>query len=147
MSRESLYLLMADLVLLVHVMIVIFVVGGLLVIYLGALFNWGWVRSRLFRMLHLLTIGIVVVQSWLGFICPLTTWEMMLREQAGVATYNDSFVRYWMHELLYYQAPEWVFITLYTAFAALVAASWFVVRPRQKPSSKSVESVHNNLPG
>ena len=45
-------------------------------------------------------------------ICPLTTWEMALRE------------------LIYYQAPWWVFVVAYTAFGAVVVFSWFWVRPR-----------------
>ncbi|OGO76092.1 MAG: hypothetical protein A2203_07230 [Chromatiales bacterium RIFOXYA1_FULL_46_5] len=132
MSRELLLLLLADAILLVHVLFVCFVVFGLVAVYLGYFFNWYWVRNLKFRLLHLVAIGIVVLQSWLGVICPLTIWEMALRKEAGAATYSGSFIQHWLHQLLYYTAPEWVFMLLYSAFGALVLASWFLVRPKRR---------------
>ncbi len=129
MTHESLLIFLADMILVVHFLFVCFVVFGLLLIYLGYFLNWAWVRNRLFRITHLIAIGIVVLQAWLGVICPLTTWEMALREKAGTAFYSGSFIQHWLQSLLYYTAPDWVFILLYTAFAALVLSSWFVVRP------------------
>lgn len=132
MSKQSLLLFLADSILVLHALFVFFVVFGLLVIYLGYFLKWPWVRNRCFRILHLVAIAIVVVQSWVGAICPLTIWEMALRAEAGGATYSGSFIQYWLHSLLYYRAPEWVFITLYTVFGSLVLASWFVVRPNKR---------------
>ena len=129
MSEPSLLLILADALLLIHVLFVGFVVLGLVAIYLGFFLHWHWVRNRWFRILHLMAIAIVVLQAWLGMICPLTTWEMALREQAGAAVYAGSFIQHWLHKLLYWQAPDWVFIVVYTVFGALVLASWFIVRP------------------
>ena len=129
MSEQSLLLLLADALLLIHVLFVGFVVLGLLAIYAGCFLHWHWVRNRWFRILHLMAIVIVVLQSWLGLICPLTIWEMALREKAGAAVYAGSFIQYWLHQLLYWQAPDWVSIVVYTVFGALVLASWFIVRP------------------
>jgi hypothetical protein len=120
----------ADLVLVSHALFVAFVVFGLVLVIAGKFFAWSWVRNRGFRIAHLVCIGIVVVQSWLGMICPLTTWEMTLRRQAGDAAYEGSFISHWLGELLYYQAPAWVFVMAYTLFGALVLISWFWVRPR-----------------
>ncbi|MBZ5486793.1 DUF2784 domain-containing protein [Halomonas aquamarina] len=128
MSAPSL-LLLADIILIVHVLFVAFVVLGLLAIYAGCFLGWRWVRNKTFRIVHLCAIGYVVGQAWVGAICPLTTWEMALREQAGAATYSGSFIQHWLQSLLYYTAPEWVFIVLYSLFASLVLASWWVVRP------------------
>lgn len=121
----------ADLILFVHVLFVAFVVLGLLLILLGRLRGWPWVRNPWFRAAHLAGIGIVVLQSWFGVICPLTTWEMALREKAGAATYAGGFIAHWLESLLFFQAPGWVFALGYTLFGALVAASWFWVRPRR----------------
>ena len=126
----SLYLFTADLLLAFHVLFVCFVIGGLILIFLGKVFSWPWVRNIWFRVAHLAAIAFVVIESWLGVLCPLTRWEMMLRAQAGEAVYAGSFISHWLEKLLYYQAPAWVFIACYTAFAALVVASWFLVRPR-----------------
>ncbi|WP_447556309.1 DUF2784 domain-containing protein [Vreelandella sp. EE22] len=131
---STVYLLLADTVLIVHVLFVAFVAGGLFAIYMGRLFHWRWVRNRGFRLSHLSAIGYVVVQAWLGAVCPLTTWEMTLRAHAGGATYAGSFIQHWLQYLLYYTAPEWMFVLVYSIFGAMVAASWWVVRPEKATS-------------
>ena len=123
------YIIAADLVLLLHVLFVAFVVLGLVAILVGKLRNWSWVRNLRFRVLHLLAIAVVVVQSWFGMICPLTTLEMWLRAQGGHAVYAGNFIAHWLNALLYYQAPQWVFAVAYTAFGLLVIISWFWVKP------------------
>ncbi len=130
------YLLAADLLLFGHVLFVAFVVFGLVLILTGKVFAWDWVRNTWFRYGHLAAIGIVVLQSWVGVICPLTTWEMALREQAGDVVYSGSFVSHWLESILYFQAPAWVFSVCYTVFAAVVVASWFWVRPRHLTRSQ-----------
>jgi hypothetical protein len=124
------YLLAADLVLTLHFLFVAFVIFGLVLVLLGGLRHWRWVGNAWFRWLHLLAIATVVLQSWLGLVCPLTNWEMDLRLRAGEATYSGTFVSHWLQTLLYYQAPPWVFIVCYSVFGALVLVSWFFVRPR-----------------
>ena len=119
----------ADAILIVHALFVAFVVGGLVLVMTGGLLGWGWVRHRGFRLAHLAAIAIVVLQSWLGMICPLTIWEQQLRELAGEVAYRESFVAYWLQRLLFYEAPPWVFIMAYTVFAALVLVSWFRIPP------------------
>lgn len=123
------YRLLADAVLLLHVLFVLFVVVGLVLILVGGARRWRWVRGRRFRIAHLAAIGIVVAQAWLGVICPLTTLEMALRSRAGDAVYTGSFIAHWLERALYFQAPAWVFVVCYTAFGLAVAASWWLVRP------------------
>lgn len=130
-NTDFLFLLAADALLFGHVLFVAFVVLGLVFIFAGKFFGWGWVRNPKFRIAHLAAIGVVVLQSWIGMICPLTTWEMALRKHVGDATYSGSFISHWLEAILYYQAPAWVFTVCYTAFAAVVVASWFWVRPRR----------------
>ncbi|AHI28820.1 DUF2784 domain-containing protein [Marinobacter similis] len=130
MVPGAVYVVLADSLLVLHVAFVAYVVLGLLMIYLGHFLNWSWVRNLWFRVTHLIAIGIVVVQSWLGVICPLTTWEMALRSQAGDASYEGSFIQHWLHAILYFSAPEWVFILSYSVFGGLVLLSWFIIRPR-----------------
>ena len=124
------YLLAADAVLLLHVLFVAFVIAGLLLILAGRLLSWDWVRNWWFRVIHLGAIGIVVLQAWLGVICPLTRLEMYLRDNAGDTTYAGSFVAHWLEAILYYRAPAWVFAVAYTLFAIVVVMSWVWVRPR-----------------
>ena len=116
--------LLADAVLAVHVAIVVFVIGGLALIVAGNLRGWRWVNMLWFRLLHAAAIAIVAAQALLGVACPLTTLEMRLRAQAGLATYSESFVGHWLQRGLYFDAPAWAFTLAYTLFALLVAAVW-----------------------
>lgn len=129
MNLSSLYLFAADIVLFSHLLFVTFVIFGLLLIFVGSVFSWSWVRNTVFRILHLLSIGIVVIQSWFGVVCPLTILENWLREKGGEVVYEGTFISHWMQTLLYYDAPSWVFAIIYTGFGALVLASWYFVRP------------------
>ena len=131
MDSSTVSLLVADVILLVHVLFVIFVVLGLVLILVGNALAWSWVRNPWFRLLHFIAIGVVVIQSWLHIICPLTTIEMELRTRAGDTAYSGSFISHWLETILYYQAPPWVFIVCYTTFGAIVVAAWFWVRPRR----------------
>jgi hypothetical protein len=82
----------ADLVLIVHFCYVVFVVGSLPVIWLGAWLKCTFVRNRWFRYLHLAAILWVVAESLLGVVCPLTAWENSLRQ---IET-NHSFIQQWL---------------------------------------------------
>jgi uncharacterized protein DUF2784 len=124
--------LLADLVLFVHFLFVLFVVGGLAAIVAGAR-HWGWVRNRAFRLAHLAAIVFVAGESLLGIACPLTLWEDALRG-GGPAR---SFVGRWVAWLLYYDFPEWVFALAYCAFAGAVAWAWRRVPPRAKSASRA----------
>lgn len=136
MDNGAVYLVAADAILVVHVAFVAFVVFGLVLILIGRLRGWEWIRNPWFRWAHVLCIGFVVIQSWLGAICPLTIWEMALREKAGDAVYSGSFIAHWLESILYYRAPEWVFMVSYTLFGLLVVASWLWVRPRRLMTGK-----------
>lgn len=125
-----LYRIAADLILVLHTGIVLFIVVGLVLILAGGLRGWSWVRNPIFRLAHLAAIAVVVLQAWLGQVCPLTTWEMALRARAGDATYAGSFIAHWLQSFLYYEAPLWVFALAYTLFGVLVVMAWFWVRPR-----------------
>ena len=120
----------ADALLVLHTLFVLFVVSGFALVAIGAVMGWRWVRNPWFRLVHLLAIIVVVLQAWAGRICPLTSWEMALRDAAGQASYESSFIAHWLGRLLYYDAPPWVFVVLYSGFGLLVALSWRWVRPR-----------------
>ena len=129
-ERADLFMLAADAVLLSHVLVVMFNVFGLIFIFIGNVLKWSWVRNPWFRLLHLITIAVVVLLAWLNSICPLTSIEIALRTRAGDVTYSGTFISYWLESILYYQAPPWVFVFAYTVFGLIVVASWFLVRPR-----------------
>ncbi len=122
--------LAADIILAVHGLVVIFVIVGQLMILLGMWRGWRWVRNGWFRMAHLVTIIIVVLQAWLGRLCPLTIWEQELRRAAGQAFYDQSFIEFWVGRYLYLDLPWWMFVFAYTVFALLVVWTWWTLPPR-----------------
>lgn len=123
------YRLLADAVLSLHFAIVVFVVGGLVLVLVGNWRGWKFVNAWWFRLAHLAAIGIVVAQAWLGIVCPLTTLENWLRVQANEPAYEASFVEHWVSRLMYYDAPAWVFTLAYTLFGLAVIAAWWRYPP------------------
>lgn len=122
--------LLANLILALHAAIVAFVVVSLPLIVIGGCLGWRWIRHRGFRLVHLATIGFVAIQSWLGEICPLTVWEQQLRERAGQSGYQGGFIEHWLSQLIFFNAPSWVFVAGYSLFALAVAAAWWRWPPR-----------------
>jgi hypothetical protein len=118
---------LADIVLVVHFAYVAFVVGGLALTWAGAAAGWRWTRDRRFRIAHLAAILFVVLQSVIGATCPLTTWEDTLRGEAS----RSEFIFRWLHRLLFYSFPEWVFTAAYVAFALAVVATFVLLPPVQ----------------
>lgn len=122
--------LLADIVMLVHAAIVLFVIVALVLVLIGWFKKWGWVRNLWFRLLHLGIIAVIVIQTLRGRYCPLTYWELDLRGAAGQEPHSSSFIDYWVSQFLYYDLPGWVFSTIYLSFAALVLFTWWKVPPR-----------------
>lgn len=125
------YQLLADIVLATHLSVVLFVIGGLVAIFVGNLHRWRFVNSWWFRGAHLAAIAVVVAQAWLGIVCPLTTLESWLRVKAGGTAYETSFIEHWVTRFLYYDAPAWVFTAAYTVFGLAVVAAWWRFPPRR----------------
>jgi Protein of Unknown function (DUF2784) len=124
---------LADLVVVVHACYVAFVVCGQLAILVGALRKWKWVRNLAFRLVHLATILVVVLEAWWGIVCPLTKWEEELRERAGQTAAQSDFIARYVHDVLFYDFPPWVFTTAYSLFGAVVVLSLVLVPPKRSP--------------
>lgn len=123
--------MLADIVLAAHVVIVGFVVLGQLLFMAGGWAGWPWVRNLWTRLTHLALIGFVVLQSWWGAVCPLTLWEQALRRQAGQSGYGESFIEHWSSRLIFFSAPPWVFVLVYSVFGGLVLLTWWWVPPHR----------------
>jgi len=85
------YSIAADLLLVVHLLFIIFVVmGGLLVIkWFGVIY------------IHLPAVIWGVLVEFNHWVCPLTPWENTLREAAGAARYESSFIEHYLLPLIY----------------------------------------------
>jgi len=120
--------MIADAILVVHFGIVLFIVGGLLAVWIGAARRWQWVHNRRFRYAHLAAIAYVAGETLLGIACPLTVWEAVARGGAPA----ESFIGRWVRALLFYRAPEWFFTVAYVAWALATLATLRLVPPRRK---------------
>lgn len=120
--------MLADAILVLHFLIVAFIVGGLLLVWIGAAADWHWVRNRWFRWVHLAAIAFVAAEALLGIACPLTVWEDALR--GGVRT--ESFIGRWVARVMFYQAPAWMFTAAYCLWTAATLATLKFVPPRKK---------------
>ena len=117
--------MLADLVFVLHAGVVLFNVGGLLLIVIGGLVGWTWIRQRGFRIAHVALMALVTLEAIFGLTCPLTLLEDALR---GVAN-EQSFVQRWTMALIYWNAPPWVFVLLYVAFLLAVIGAWVAWPP------------------
>ena len=125
----------ADGVFLLHALIVFFNVGGLMAVLVGGPIGWAWVRHRGFRLAHVALIGFVTAEAVLDMTCPLTVLEDWLR---GVAT-EQSFVQRWVTELIYWNAPPWVFAVLYVIVLSAVIVAWFAWPPATSERQSALE--------
>ena len=118
----------ADARLVLRFAIVAFIIGGLVLTWTGAALGWAWIRNPWFRYLHLGAIAFVAAEALAGIACPLTVWEDMLRGNMRA----ESFIGRWVQRLLYYQAPGWVFTSLYVAWAAATLVTLRLVPPKRR---------------
>lgn len=121
---------LATAVLAVHVGIITFNVGGLVLIPLGAWLNWGWVRRFWLRLLHVLSLAVVAVQALLGRACFLTIWQFALQShEPGEA---PPLLASWINRLIYWPLPPWVFLAMYVAVFAYTLLLWRWVPPARR---------------
>lgn len=137
---QLLYRIAADFTVIVHMAYVLTVVLGLPAIWIGIARGHAWSRNFWWRVGHLAMILIVVGEAWTNVTCPLTTWEAQLRTLAGQKSYKGAFIANLVHDMLFYDAPTWVFTLIYSIFGLLVLLS-FLIAPPRLPWRRSKETA------
>jgi len=133
------YGFLADAVGLIHFAYVIFVVVGQLLILIGIVLGWRWIRNLRFRIIHLVMILIVALESMGQLMCPLTTWENNLRLRAGQTIMGDSFVAALLNKIMFFSDignDHWVFQSAYVSFAAIVVVTFILAPPTRKMQNR-----------
>ncbi len=120
--------MLADIVLIIHFLFVLFVVGSLPLIWVGEWMRLGVVRNPRFRLAHIVAILFVVVESFVGMVCPLTLLEDRLRGGGS----GGDFIQRWLHRILFYDVPEWILTMIYILFAILVIITFKLLPPRPR---------------
>ena len=125
-------LLLADIIAIIHLGYVIFVILGFILIVVGIILKWRWIRNLWFRMIHLGAIVAVALEALVGINCPLTVLEFSLRYGFAPSDRRVSFVGELIDSVLYYDAPAWVFTIIYVGFALLVAITFVMAPPTRR---------------
>jgi hypothetical protein len=128
-------LFFADLLAALHLAFVLYVIVAQILIVIGVCAGWQWVRNPWFRISHLVMIGIVAAESIVDFECPLTTWEEMLRRNAGQeVNAGETFIGRLVGNIMFFDHEKYyqVFNMIYIGFAVLVFTMFVVAPPRFK---------------
>ena len=130
MTNQDTYRLLADTVLVIHFAFVAFVIIGLLITWIGYFRRWSFVRNFYFRAIHILSMGVVLLESVFDIVCPLTDWEIQLRTLGGQTVYGEqTFMQYWIHKIMFFNLGTTTFIIIYAGFFTALVLSFFFVRP------------------
>ena len=121
---------LADLILIMHFMVAAFVALGLLIIPVGTVLSWQWVRGRIFRTVHAGLMIYVAFEAVVGLICPLTIIEAYLRGTHA----HESFIAHHVNRLLYWDLSLSSFLKLYIACAIWVIGLWVFCPPYAEKS-------------
>jgi hypothetical protein len=117
--------LLADVTVVLHLLFVVFVIGGGLLVIRWPKVAWA----------HLPAAAWGACIEFAGWICPLTPLENWLRVQGGSAAYTSSFVERYMLPLLYPASlsrdMQWTLGLLVILFNVIVYA--VVVLSRRRP--------------
>jgi hypothetical protein len=124
------FAIFADLIALSHLLFVGFVVWVEGLILLGVVLGWQWIFDPILRLSHIGLVGFVGVQDLLGRVCPLTTWEIQLREKAGQSPSRKPFIGRMVHALLMCDLDERTQRRIRLSFAVVVAVTFLVVFPK-----------------
>lgn len=123
--------MMADAILLIHAIFIGVVVLSVPLIIIGGWLRWKWVRNIRFRLTHIAMIAFVALEAVIGMDCPLTVWGNNLRG-ASDAYGKEGFIAYWLHKILFYNFPQWVFTMAYISYAILVLLLFWLVPINRK---------------
>ena len=118
-------ILLYEIVLLFHFCIFLFITLSFLLIPIGYYQKWEWVKNRYYRLIHLILMGIIFIETILGFICPLTTLENFLRNDIEI---NNKITQI-IHQIMYWDLPTYQFITLYLLSLLYLIFLWFFFKP------------------
>ena len=130
---------MANVILVIHFLYALFIILGFVYIWTGYFAGLQSIHNPVFRYAHMAAMGIVVLESLFGIVCPLSWLENMLRMNSGSPVYEEGFIPYWIHRLLFYDLPPWVFTIIYVAFFVLMILTIYLI-PIHKSHKKREDS-------
>ena len=117
--------LFSEIVLLFHFCIFLFMILSFFFIPLGYYQKWEWVKNKYYRLIHLILMGIIFIETILGFMCPLTILENFLRNNIEI---NNKITQI-IHQIMYWDLSSYQFIILYLISLLYLVFLWFFFKP------------------
>ena len=117
--------LFSEIVLLFHFCIFLFMILSFFLIPLGYFQKWKWVKNKYYRLIHLILMGIIFIETILGLMCPLTILENFLRNNIEI---NNKITQI-IHQIMYWDLPTYQFIILYLLSLLYLIFLWFFFKP------------------
>lgn len=102
-------LMLAESVLAVHLLFILWVMGGVLLVRRHPRLKWFHIGSLVYAIF-------IEVTPWPP--CPLTILEQMLEERAGAVAFHGSFLLHYLDVLVYPNVSLKLLITVVVAFCA-----------------------------
>mgnify|MGYP001241253237 CR=1 FL=1 len=118
-------IIFSEIVLLFHFCIFLFMLLSFFFIPIGYYQKWKWVKNRYYRSIHIILMGIILIETILGFMCPLTKLENFLRNDTKV---NSKFAEI-IHLIMYWDLSSYQFIILYLLSLLYLLFLWFFFKP------------------
>ncbi len=122
--------MLADIILILHFLVVIFITLGFLLIPIGYYYYWSWIKNFKLRLVHCGLMFLVTFETLVGITCPLTSIENYLR---GINN-SKSFISFWIEKIIYWDFPTSFFIFLYFVFLGWTLLMWKIYPPKLKVS-------------
>ncbi len=122
---------LAIVVLVIHLGIIAFNVVGLIMIPWGGIRGWSFIGNFWLRLIHLVSLSIVVLQALLGQACFLTLWQAQLSVHAAKVGAPAPLIAHWIDGFVFWSIPLWVFTLIYAAVWIYVVALWWIFPPRR----------------
>ena len=121
-------ILFSEIVLLFHFCIFLFMILSFFLIPLGYSQKWECVKNKYYWLIHLVLMGIIFIETILGFMCPLTILENFLRNDIEI---NNKITQI-IHQIMYWDLPTYQFIILYLLSLLYLIFLWFFFKPDLK---------------
>ncbi len=120
-------LFLADLILIIHFAVVLFIIFGFFfpIFYK---FKFNFAKNYYIRIIHISLITIVLVETLVGVICPLTIIENLLRN----STQSESLIAKLLRDLLFWDFSISYFLFIYFICFSWTVFIWFFFPPNKK---------------
>lgn len=118
--------IIADIILLIHFLIVMFVVSLFFLIPISYKLNFEFLKNKKIRLVHIFLITLVTAESIIGVHCPLTVLENKLR---GVFIHS-SFINRILKDIIFWDFPGIYFLTAYITCFGWTLFLWWKYPPK-----------------